>query len=117
ERLEVRARFGLEHVACPEGACDRVRGELLEVDLAEDAEVVVAGEAEGRALPHRRDARIRPGPVADEVAQAPQLVRRLAVDGLENRLERVPVSVNVRDDRDAAGQGLNLMCGGSGVGR
>ena len=54
----------------------------------------------GCAPLHRRAARIRPRPVADEVAEAPERVRLLALDRLQHRLERLPVSVDVGDDGD-----------------
>ena len=55
----------------------------------EDAEVVVADEADLRAAPDLLDHLVRPRPVADEVTEAPDLVRRVGVDRLEDGLERV----------------------------
>ena len=43
------------------------------------------------------------GPVADEVAQAPELVGRLGVDGAKHRLERMEIPVNVGDDGHSHG--------------
>ena len=47
---------------------------------------------------HERAALVRPRPVADEVAEAPELVGRVGVDRLEHGLERVEVGVDVGDD-------------------
>ena len=67
----------------------RVRAELLQVEPPEDAQVVVADEAQVRALADDGGHLVRARPVADEVAQAPELVRRVGVDRLEDGLERV----------------------------
>ena len=67
----------------------RVGRELVEVEPPEDAEVVVADEADRGTLANDGDHLVRARPVADEVAQAPQLVRRVGVDRLEDGLERV----------------------------
>ena len=64
---------------------------------------MVAGEADDRARSRTSaHALVRPRPVADDVAQAPELVRRLRVDRREHRLERVQICVNVGDDCDRA---------------
>ena len=57
------------------------------------------------AFTHDRAALVRPRPVADEVAQAPDRVGRLGVDAFEHRLERVQICANVGDDGDAHGSG------------
>ena len=61
---------------------------------------MVAGEAHGGVLLRELDARVGLGAVADEVAEAPQLRRVARGDGVERRLEGVPVGVYVGDDRD-----------------
>ena len=108
QRLQERARAFREHGARPARRHDRVAGELLQVDLAEHPEIVVPRQADRRTPLDRRAARIRPRPVTDEVAQAPELVRLLQLQVLEHGLERVPVTVDVRDDGDALRQGDNL---------
>jgi len=50
---------------------------------------MVADEAQLRPLADDVDHLVRARPVADEVAQAPELVRRVGVDRLEDGLERV----------------------------
>ena len=59
---------------------------------------MVADQAHVRARGDEAAARVRPRPVAYEVAEAPELVGGLAVDRLEHGLERVEISVDVRDD-------------------
>ncbi len=56
---------------------------------AEDAEIVVAGERDGRALLDQRNATIRPWPVTDGVPQRPDLVGRVLLERVEYRLEGV----------------------------
>ena len=73
----------------PAGADCRVRRELLEVECSEDSEVVIAHEGDRGALPNERDDLVRPRSVPDEVAEAPQGVRGVGVDRLEDGLERV----------------------------
>ena len=55
-----------------------------------------------------RAALVRPRPVADEIAEAPELVRRLRLDRREDRLQRVQVRVDVGDDCDAHRQRRTL---------
>jgi hypothetical protein len=50
---------------------------------------VVADEADPRPRAHRVDAFVRARAIADEVAEAPQLRRRVGVDRLEDGLERM----------------------------
>ena len=82
--------------------------ELVEVDRPAHGEVVVAREADVGPLRDGGAALVRPRPVADEVAEAPELVRRLLVDRREDRLQRVQVRVDVGDDCDAHRQRRTL---------
>ena len=114
ERLEERARAVFQVLLRPAGACGRVGRELLDVEPAEHREIVVSDQRERRVLGHERAARIRVGPVTYEVAEAPDLVDRVLLDRSEDRLERMHVPVNVRDDRDAhrkrtLAQGLGVL--------
>jgi hypothetical protein len=61
---------------------------------------MVTGEADGDMLTGEFDAGIGLGPVADEVAETPELGRVAGGDRLERRLEGVAVAVDVGDDRD-----------------
>ncbi len=72
--------------------------ELVEAERADDDEVVVAGEADGRALAHELAALVRPRAVADHVAEAPDLVHARRI---EHGFERMVVPVDVRENRDA----------------
>jgi len=101
EPVEERLRLGLQHAARPASGDRRLAAELGEVDRAAHGEVVVAGEADIGPLGDRGAALVRVRPVADEVAEAPELVRGVRVDRCENRLQRVQVRVDVGDDRGA----------------
>ncbi len=63
-----------EHAARPACGHAGVRGELVDVERARDDEVVVAAEADRSALAYEREAFARLRAVADDVAEAPQLV-------------------------------------------
>src|SRR4029079_9119168 len=117
QRLEERPRALRQHASSPARGRDRVAGELFEVDLAEHAEIVVPREADRGTPLDRCAARVRPRPVADEVAEAPELVRLFPLHVLETGLERVPVTVDVRDDGHPLRQGVNLSGPRSGLGR
>ena len=69
----------------------------------EDAEIVVPAERQRGALAHEPAALVGLRPVADQVAEAPELVGLLALDLGEDRLEGVEVGVDVGDDCDAHG--------------
>ena len=71
--------------------------ELLERQIARHGEVVVAGEEDRAALAGERDARVGIGPVAHEIAQAPDRVDALLGGRGEHGLEGVAVSVDVRE--------------------
>ena len=102
ERLEVRARPPARGPRPSSARADgRVGREDLEVEPPEDGEVVVSYQADVRPLGHDGAAAVRARAVADEVAQAPDLVGRVPVDRLEHRLEGMEVPVDVRDDGDA----------------
>ena len=64
----------LEHALRPAHRRGRVAVELVERERADHGEVVVAGETERGALAHDRAAPVRPRSVADDVAEAPDLV-------------------------------------------
>ena len=78
-----------------------VVGERRHRDLPQDDEIVVPGQADGRSLTHERGALVRPRPVADDVAEAPELVEPAGVDLRQHGLERVQVRVDVRENRDS----------------
>jgi hypothetical protein len=67
----------------------RVGGELIELQCPDDAEIMVAHEADLRPATDLLDDLVRPRPVPDEVAEAPDLVGRGCVDRIEDGLERV----------------------------
>src|SRR5207247_10681407 len=75
--------------------------ELCEVDPADDAEIVVPDEADVASLSRDCAAAVRPRPVADDVAEAPDRVDVRPFDRLERSREGVEVTVDVGDDRDA----------------
>ena len=114
-RGSLRLRAGREAPSTAASSTSRVQSgrdrgvavELLEVDRPAHREVVVAGEADVGPLRDRGAALVRPRPVADEVAETPELVRRLRVDRRQDRVQRVQVRVDVGDDRDAHGRTAN----------
>jgi len=67
----------------------RIEGELVDVQRTQDAEVMVPDETHLRAAPDFLDHLVRTRPVPDEVAEAPDRVRRVGVDCPEDSLERV----------------------------
>ena len=73
----------------PAGALGRVGRELVEVEPAEHSQIVVSDQAERGALLHEGGRLVRAGPIADEVAQAPDRIGRFLVDRFEHRFERV----------------------------
>ena len=76
----------------------------MERERAGDGEVVVAGQANRGVPPGELAAGIGLGSVADEVAEAPDLLRIRSGDVGEHRLESVAVAVDVGDDRDLHGR-------------
>ena len=98
ERAEKGLGLGVERRGCPARARRRVRCEEVEVDLAEDAEIVVSDQADVGALGDEAAARVRARAVPYEVPEAPELVRPLAGDRVEDGLEGMQVSMDVRDD-------------------
>ena len=108
EAVEELLPLRLQHLARPGRGHAGVAVELLEVDRPAHGEVVVAREADVGPLGDRRAALVRSCSVADEVAEAPELVRRLLVDRREDRLQRVQVRVDVGDDCDAHRQRRTL---------
>jgi hypothetical protein len=63
--------------------------------VADERQIGAAGDGRGRL--------VRVGPVADRVAEAPELVDPLALDRLEDGGQRSAVRMNVGEDRDAQG--------------
>lgn len=65
---------------------------------------MVSYQADVGALGDDGAAAVRARPVADEVAETPERVRRLGVDGAEHGLERMEIPVNVGDDGHSHGR-------------
>ena len=106
ETFQKLPRFLAQLLSGPPGGRGRLRVELCECDLrrAERDEVVVPDEDEVGSVADERAALVRPRSVADGVPEAPDRVRRVTVDLGQNRLERVKVGVDIRDDGDAHGE-------------
>jgi hypothetical protein len=86
------------------GPADRRRGRRREgrdVEIAEHRQIVVPDQAQRAAFLHDRCALVGVGPVADDVAEAPELVDAGALHVGENRLEGGQVGVDVADDGEA----------------
>jgi hypothetical protein len=89
EALEVVAVLVEEHGPRPRRDSRRVGAELVEVEAPEHPEIVVADEAEPCPLADDLDDLVGARAVADQVAEAPELVRRVGVDRFEDSLEPV----------------------------
>jgi STE24 endopeptidase len=101
EGLQVPAGLVLQNGRRPTGTCGRIHREVFEVEPTEDAEVVVSYQADIGAFCHERAAAIRAGPVAHQIAEAPDGVGRVVGDRIQDSIQRMQISVNVRDDGDA----------------
>jgi hypothetical protein len=88
-------RVWLEHFLRPPCRRSRLPGEVVDRKRAEHDEVVVAREAHVRTSRDRAAALVGLRPVSDEVTEAPELVGLLVVDGREDGVERVPITVDV----------------------
>ena len=95
QAVEESLRLGRQNTPGPGRGDTRLAAELLEVDRPPDREVVIPRQADVGPLRDRGAALVRSRPVADEIAEAPELVRRLLVDRREDRLQRVQVRVDV----------------------
>jgi hypothetical protein len=105
QRGEERARGLVERGLRPARGGRGVRIELGDRDLVrpERDAVVVADEREVGASGDERRRLVGVGPVADRVAEAPELVDVLVVDRRQNGGERRAVRVDVGDDGGTQG--------------
>ncbi len=87
--------LGVQHFPRPAHREARAAGEVLQGQLPEHREVVVAGEAHRDVRAGELHAGVRLSAVADEVAEAPHLGGVARGDVLEHRLEGVAVAVDV----------------------
>ena len=101
ERFQVGTRLRRDRLLRPPGGERCAARELLQREAADDAEIVVSGEADGGVLAGEGHAGVRFGAVADEIAEAPHLLALRGVDLVEHGFEGVTVAVDVRNDRDA----------------
>ena len=85
QALRIVEKHGLRPVRRDRG----VERELVDVQRPDHAEIVVADETHLGPAANLLDHLVRPRPVSDEVSEAPDLVRRIGVDRLEDGLERV----------------------------
>jgi Zn-dependent protease with chaperone function len=108
QRLEEAACPVLEDVGGP--ACDRgrVHGEVFEVQSSKHPEVVVSYQANVGVLLDEPAAPVRPWAVTDEIAEAPDFVRFVVANRLEDSFQRMKVSVDVREDGNAHGSRATL---------
>ncbi len=72
-------------------------------------EIVVTRQADRRVLTRELDARIRIGPISDEVAEAPHFFAFGVADGVEHGLKGLAVAVNVGDDGRSHGGTVLLV--------
>lgn len=84
-----------------------VTAEIGDVEPAGDGEIVVPAETQCGPLAHEGTALVRMGAVADDVSEAPHLVRAFTQDVGEHGLEGVQVPVDVGDDGGAHDQTLS----------
>jgi hypothetical protein len=103
ELREERARLLVDLVTGPERRRRGVGGEVVDAELVDHHQVVIADQAEVTRLSSQRHALIRLAAVADEVAEIPDLVDSGHADVVEHGLERGQVGVNVADQCHARG--------------
>lgn len=84
-----------DHCACPTSGGCSVVAELRQIQLARDAEIVIAGEHDRRTLADALTAFVRARAIAHNVPEAPDLVRLLGEDVVEHRVECVKIGVDV----------------------
>ena len=94
-RAERRDLILREDGARPLGGVAGVVGEHVDVDDPGHNEVVVPGQADGGSLVDHLHAPHGVGAVADDVAEAPDLVHLHGIDSLEHRLKCLDVPVHV----------------------
>ena len=82
------------------GSTRRAAREFIQGEHADHGQVVVAGEAERAVGLGQGDAGVGLRAVADEIAEAPHLVRAGVLGVGKHRLEGVAVAVDVGEDRD-----------------
>ena len=99
QRLEVGPRIGRQGIRGPLRGEGGVPVEIVAWDRPDRGEVVIAGDRVDAALTQQVDAFVRPGAVADKVAEAPQPIDRPHV--IEDGEEGSEVAVDVADDADA----------------
>src|SRR6185503_3629017 len=85
-------------------------GELLQREHVDDGQVVVACHADGAVAAGELDGGVGFPAVADEVAEAPELLGALALGGVDHGLERVAVPVYVSCDGDLHGGVSSIRC-------
>jgi STE24 endopeptidase len=100
EGLQIPAWLVLQNGRRPPGTCGRVRREVFEVEPTENAEIVVSYQADIGAFCHERAAAIRAGPVAHQIAEAPDGVGRVVGDRIQDSIQCMEISVNVGNDGD-----------------
>ncbi len=98
ERAKEGLGLGLERCGRPACARRGVRREEVEVQVAQHRQIVVSHQAHVGPLGDEAAARVRARAIPYEVPEAPELVRLLVGDRLEDGLEGMQVSVDVRDD-------------------
>jgi hypothetical protein len=104
ERVEPGLLLRAEHLPRPACRTTGVAAKALDVDLAEDRQIMIAGEHDGGGIAQAIDALVRTCAVAHDVAEAPQLVVAVALGG-QNRFERVQVAMDVGEDKRAHSPG------------
>jgi hypothetical protein len=89
EALEEGPVLVEEHGLRPVRGDRGVQRELVDVQRADHAEIVVPDQTHIRPAADLLGHLVRPRPVPDEVPEAPDLVRRIGVNRPEDGLERV----------------------------
>ena len=102
QRAEDAHRLGGDRRGGPARRRSRVGGEHGDVDRVGHNHVVVSGETGRRAGVDRGHAGVGVGAVADQIAEAPDLIDAGLIDPAEHRGQRGKIGVDVRDDGDSA---------------
>lgn len=101
--LEEVTRPLCEHPRCPACCGSSLIVEVAHAQISQHDEVVVPDETDRRMLRNRVAALVWKRPVPDGVTEAPDCVDPLRVDLVQDRRERMVVTVDVGYDGDAHG--------------
>ena len=92
--------LGTQDLAGPAGGASGVVAEARDVDLAQNGEVVVAGQHDVCARADQINALIRTCAIADRVTQTPERIEAIALC-IQHGFERLQIAMNIGKNDDA----------------